>query len=229
MIVDTKASSSVKSVIPIKSAVLSALGMAFAWGVIGGSVGLNALIKSNQQKGRLVKLVPPPTVVMINVNDIFRTGVVQTTVSALIAVLSFLFFINVFLTTSASRVAQALRIQAVLLAFCGVWLFATLVPFTYYFATRSAQVTASVGGVQLSNTLVNQVERSLGQTSVYRKIGYLRLVAIIPWITDLFTAVAAVVLFMASSRATATTTEENPVTPTDTEAIVEKENPDDKA
>lgn len=113
--------------------------------------------------------------------DIFRTGVVQTTVSALIAVLSFLFFINVFLTTSASRVAQALRIQAVLLAFCGVWLFATLVPFTYYFATRSAQVTASVGGVQLSNTLVNQVERSLGQTSVYRKIGYCTVLPIMLW------------------------------------------------
>lgn len=66
---------------------------------------------------------------------------------------------------------------------------------------------------------------------VLRSNGFLtvRLVAIIPWITDLFTAVAAVVLFMASSRATATTTEENPVTPTDTEAIVEKENPDDKA
>ena len=63
-----------------------------------------------------------------------------------------------------------------------------------------------------------------------------RLVAILPWFADLFTAIAAIVLFMAASRVlqvatttqAATTTEAGPVTPTDTEAMDEKD-PDVKA
>jgi len=221
MIIDTSGSTA-KTVVPMKVAVLSALGMAWAWGVIAGSVGLNALIKSNQEQSRFKKLVPAPTVLTINVNDVFRSGVVLTTVSALIALLSFLMILHI-LFSSATNHAKALRIQAAILTFCAVWLFATIIPFTFFFATRSAKVTASLNGLQLPSTLVNQAEKSLGSTSVYKKIGYLRLVAILPWFTDLFTAIAAIVLFMAASRATPTTTEAGPVTPTDTEAMDEKE------
>jgi hypothetical protein len=49
------------------------------------------------------------------------------------------------------------------------------------------------------------------------------LVAILPWFTDLFTAIAAIVLFMAASRVTAPIALPSPVTPTDTEAMEEKE------
>lgn len=94
-----------------------------------------------------------------------------TTVSALIAVLSF-FFILYIIVRSNSNLARAYRIQAALLAFCTVWLFATLIPFDYYFANRSARVTASLNGIQLPSSLINQAEQALGTTAVYRKIGY---------------------------------------------------------
>jgi len=226
MKVDTKAFSRTKGLIPMRSAVLGALGMAFAWGVIAGSVGLNALIKANQEKSRLKKLIPSPTVVTIDTNDVYRSGVVLTTVAALIALISFLSIVHLFLVPSVDRVPQIFRIQAIVLAFCAVWLFATLIPFTVYFATRSAKVTASLNGIQLPASLVNRVEQSLGSTSVYHKIGYLRLVAVLPWITTLFTVIAAIVLFIASSRTTTTeTTEEGKASasPSDTHAMVEKE------
>ena len=150
------------------------------------------------------------------------------------------------LFSSSTNHAKALRIQGAILTFCAVWLFATIIPFTFFFATRSAKVTASLNGLQLPSTLVNQAENSLGSTSIYKKIGYctitrsffmlhwssnclltVRLVAILPWFTDLFTAIAAIVLFMAASRVTPTTTEAGPVTPTDSEAMVEKEKESD--
>ncbi|KAF8066554.1 hypothetical protein FPV67DRAFT_1416901 [Lyophyllum atratum] len=187
------------TVVPMRGTVLSSLAMAWAWGVIAGSVGLNALIKSNQEKSRLRKGVPPPTVVTINTNDVFKSGVILTVVAALIAVLCSIFILMAVFTRGLA--ARSLRIQAAILAFCAVWLFATLVPFTVFFANRSAQVSARVGNIELPPQIIKQAEQAMGSTSVYRQIGYLRLVAILPWITLLFTIIAAVVLFMAGSPA----------------------------
>ncbi|KAG6910345.1 hypothetical protein DXG01_011414 [Tephrocybe rancida] len=190
--------SSNATVVPLRGAVLGSLSMAWAWGVIAGSVGLNALIKSNQQKSRFRKLVPPPTKLSINTHDVFNSGVVLTTVGALIAVFCSIFVLMLF--TTRRLAVRSLRIQALILAFCATWLFATLIPFTDFFANRSAQITASIGGVQLPDSLVKASEKALGTTSVYKEIGYLRLVAILPWITLLFTVIAAAVLFAASGR-----------------------------
>lgn len=56
------------AIVPLKALRLASLAMAFAWGVIGAGVGLNALIKSNQQQDALRKLVPSPTIVHVDVN-----------------------------------------------------------------------------------------------------------------------------------------------------------------
>jgi len=209
----------------MKSTVLAALGMAWAWGVIAGGVGLNALIKSNQEKSRLRALVPSPTVLTIDTNDVFSSGVVVTTVSALIAVICTLTIIHIVFFPASSRID---RIHGIMLAFCAVWLFVTMIPFTAFVANRSADVTATLNGVALPSSLIDRAERTLGVTRVYKDISYLRLVAILPWFTVLFTAIAAGVLFTASSRATATTEthiEEAPKSPTDsdTHATIEKE------
>ncbi|KAG6864067.1 hypothetical protein C0991_000419 [Blastosporella zonata] len=185
--------------VPLRNAVLGSLFMAWAWGVISGSVGLNALIKSNQEKSRFKKLVPPPTKITINTNDVFKSGVVLTTVGALIAVLCSIFLLVLFVSPRLS--VRSLRIQSLILAFCATWLFATQVPFTDFFANRSAQVSATIGGVKLPDSIVQTTAQALGSTSVYNEIGYLRLVAILPWITLLFTVIASAVLFVAGSPA----------------------------
>ncbi|KAG6872208.1 hypothetical protein C0995_011971 [Termitomyces sp. Mi166 len=171
--------------------------MTWAWGVIAGSVGLNALIKSNQEKSRLRRLVPAGTTVNIDDHDVFSSGAVVTTVGALIAVLCAIF---IFMQISTRHLAaRSLRIQSFLLAFCSAWLFATLVPFTDFFAKRSAKVTAFLGGQQLPDALVKQAENAFGATSIYRHLSYLRLLAILPWITLIFTIITSVVLFISGS------------------------------
>lgn len=52
----------------------------------------------------------------------------------------------------------------------------------------------------------------------------MRLVAILPWFAALFAAIAAAVLTRAASSAAASSTDAEPVTPTDTEEMVEKNN-----
>jgi len=187
---------------------LISLSLAFAFSFISGSVGLNALIKSNQQKSAIRKDLPAGTSVNVNDNDVFRSGVVITTISALIVVLSFIYILMLLLSrrkdTASSRLTRlserSLPFQWISLAFCAVWLFATQIPFTHFFATRSAQVHAFVGNVEIPPSFVQTVQNQLGLTSVYKKIGYLRLLAILPWFAFLFTTIAAGVCFLASRR-----------------------------
>ncbi|KAJ3757578.1 hypothetical protein EV360DRAFT_45739 [Lentinula raphanica] len=200
-------SSSGDNVVPLKTHRLLALFMAFAFAVISGSVGLNALVKSNQQKSTVKKLLPEGTTLTVDDDDVFQSGIVITTVSALIALLTSIYMLNLLLSyhkTHASRFThlsnRLLPFEWVSLAFCAIWLFATQIPFTHFFATRSAQVSAFIGNVQVPPSLVQIVENQLGFTTVYRHISYLRLSAILPWFTFLFTSIAAVVSFLASRR-----------------------------
>ena len=61
---------------------------------------------------------------------------------------------------------------AAALAVLSLWLFATLVPFTDFVATRSAKVSASLGGTPLSPQEIQAYQDALGLTSVYHKLGY---------------------------------------------------------
>ncbi|KAA1472763.1 hypothetical protein DENSPDRAFT_851136 [Dentipellis sp. KUC8613] len=171
---------------------LIALSLSFAFGVIGGSVGLNGLIKGNQSKSHLRRIVPPGVTVDINTNDVFRSGVVVTTIGALIAVLSLIALLATF--AAPTRLA---RPQGFFLAFCALWLFATIIPFDVFFANNSAKVKAFLNGVQLPPQAVQAVQGQLGVSSRYKDMHYLRLVAIIPWFTILFAAIAAGVLLAA--------------------------------
>ncbi|KAJ4500157.1 hypothetical protein C8R41DRAFT_729756, partial [Lentinula lateritia] len=189
---------------PLKLHRLLSLFMAFAFAVISGSVGLNSLVKSNQQTSTVKKLLPAGTSLVVDDNDVFHSGIVITTISALIALLTLIYILLLLLShrmTKFTRLSnQLLPFEWMSLAFCAVWLFATQVPFTHFFATRSAQVTAFTGNIQVPPGLVQIVENQLGFTTVYRRIHYLRLLAILPWFAFLFTSIAAGVSFLASRR-----------------------------
>ena len=144
--------------------------MAFAFGVIGMSVGINALAKYNDQKHDLQNAAPAGATVHIDASDIVSVGYVLTVVCGLIA-LSALFFLPSTLRASplASRM---LGVQTAVFGFLTVWCFAALVPFTDFFATRQAKVTAFVGSLQLPDGLVQQMQNQLGATPVYRDVHY---------------------------------------------------------
>lgn len=166
----------------------------FAVQLISIPKGLNALIKSNQQQSKLRAKVPSPTILDINIKgtclyvtapqythlkpltlgalDVENSGIVLTTVAALIASLTFLMILYHLFMSKTSRSPRASLLQSAVLGFCTVWLFAAQVPFTLFFATRSAKVRAFVGKVELPAQVIHSVEKALGATSVYKDIPY---------------------------------------------------------
>jgi hypothetical protein len=188
---------------PLQSARLVTLGISWCFAVIAASVGLNGLIKSNQEKTRLKKL-GAPAVVDIDTSDIFNVGVVATTASLLIAILVSKFLVGMYIPATKALVARTLRLQAIILTLACLLLFGAMVPYMVFFVNRQASVKAFIGGVQLPDSIVQGVEATSGTTRVYKKIFYLKLVAILPWFSLLFSLVAAGTLFVASSRTEST-------------------------
>jgi hypothetical protein len=91
------------------------------------------------------------------------------------------------------------RIQAYLLAFCALLLFAAVISFDYYFANRT--VPDSINHTDCTVTLLMFRFRSDPFLVV-------RLLAIVPWFTALCTAAASVVLYQLMKPVTQTDTEE---------------------
>ncbi|KAI0047464.1 hypothetical protein FA95DRAFT_1606059 [Auriscalpium vulgare] len=197
------------SVEPLKRARIVALAFAWAFGIIGGSVGLNGLIKANDDKRRLRHAAPPGVHVHIDVTNLFHPGVLATAVSTLLAVVANLLFMMTAyrwidrLVGHAGPVPLAtrtLRLQAGFLAFWSLFLLGCQITFTVVFATKTSDFGASINGVPLPLAVVEATAAANHVTPIYHKIGYLRLQAVLIWFTWLFTTIAAVVIFEASRR-----------------------------
>jgi len=186
---------------PLKGARMISLALAWAFGVIAGGVGLNALVKNNQSQTKIKHATPAPTVVTIDVGNIFDLGIVLTTGATLLAVLASSYFWLLVVPGLRRLGTKTLKLQAYTLLFSSVWVLACLIPFTYTFATKQATVTAMIGTIVLPATLVEQQEAALGTTPIYRKIGYLLLPAVLDWFTVLFGFIAAIVTLRAASAA----------------------------
>ncbi|KAL4252235.1 hypothetical protein ABKN59_005523 [Abortiporus biennis] len=164
------------SVIPLKPLRLASLFLTLAFGAIGTGVGINALVKSNNDKDLVRNNAPAGATVTINTDDIFDSGAVMTVVCGLITLATLVFFPLVLISRSPKLSNLTLPLQTGIYSFLSIWLFATLIPVTDFFANRQATVTAFV---------------------VYHKIDYLRLAAILPWFTLLFSTITSVVSFFA--------------------------------
>jgi len=184
---------------PLKLARLGSLFLAFAFGIIGAGVGINAAVKSNDAKGEVQRAAEQfGATVKLDTSDVFASGAVVTAVCFLIAVIS-VFCTVIQLTTLGERRFLAAA-QVVLLLFSTLWLFAALIPFDYFYANRSAGITAYTALGPVSASLLQTVERQLGLSSKYSDIDYLRLVAVLPWFAFLFAAISAAVIHAARRR-----------------------------
>jgi len=175
-----------------------ALALCWAWSVISASVGLNALIKSNQTQSRFRKEVPSGVTLQFHINDVYQPGVIVTTICAAIGLLAFIFLALIQLRPE--RATGSLKIQAWLLTFFSVWLFATQIPYTVFVANHRAKIDAFVGGVQLPASAVQAAIAAAGETDKYSKLHSAVLLAIFPWITLLFTTILIFVLFAAARK-----------------------------
>lgn len=149
--------------------------LSFAFGVVGMSLGINALAKSHHQKHEIRNAAPQGAVVSINTHDVLASGVVVTVVCGLIALTSFLSASHGFITRRSKSVLSrrtAPMVAGAVLGFLTIWLFATLVPFTDFVARRHSKVSATLGGVPIPANVIQSVQQALGVTPVYHKIHY---------------------------------------------------------
>jgi hypothetical protein len=111
---------------------------------------------------------------------------------------------------SSSKVFLAL---ALLIGFYSVFLLATTVGFTVIIATKSAKVSASLDGVPVPQSIINDVAKSIGLTPVYKDFWYskcddlhfnarktdrclvlVRVAAIVPWFACFFAFTASALM-----------------------------------
>ncbi|KAI0343778.1 hypothetical protein BDW22DRAFT_1483768 [Trametopsis cervina] len=179
---------------PLRLPRLLSHALLFAFGIIAMSVGINALAKFNNSTRDLKRAAPAGSTVSVDTHDVLDTGYNITVISGVLALLA--------LFSLVPTAGRFLRVQAALLAFFTLWLFAALVAFDVFFANRSAKVVARIGNIVIDPKTVQTIIAGLGATTVYRRVSYLRLPAIIPWFTVLFGASSAVLSFLASRRTT---------------------------
>ncbi|TFK93425.1 hypothetical protein K466DRAFT_478758 [Polyporus arcularius HHB13444] len=187
---------------PYKTARLVSLFLSFAFGIVGLALGVDALVKGNEDKSRVRSLVPPGTTVNIDTHDVVDAGGVVTGFCAALAVMSLLSLL--LLLASAKRgpslAARTLPLQAILLTILTLGLFASLVAFTDFVANRQATVVASIGGVAVPPSIVQSIENAIGASPVYHVKSYLRLAVILPWIAFLFGLTSSVLTLLAAAR-----------------------------
>jgi len=183
---------------PLKKQRLVALALTAAWCIISGSIGLNALIKSNQTQTRFRKEAPPGVSLTFHINDIYQPGVVLTTVCATLALLATIFFLVTLVWPK--RATGSLKIQAWIFTFFSLWLFATQIPYTVAVATHRAKIDAFLGRVQLPAQTVQGAITAAGESDKYSKLHSAVLLAIFPWISLVFLTALIVILFTAARR-----------------------------
>ena len=82
---------------PLRPPRLLSLVLLFAFGIAGMGVGINALVKFNDEQRRFKSAAPGGATVHTDANDVLDSGYVITVVCGLIALASFLFLTPIFL------------------------------------------------------------------------------------------------------------------------------------
>ena len=176
----------------------AALFFTFDFAVIGAALLIHAFIASNDQVDHLRAVIPRGTVLNVNRDggstlntffstlvthtslppDITTTGKVSTAVHGLIIALVTVAAYAVF-NRSKTR-PKFFAILGSLFAFTSLWLLSLTIAFTVIFATKSARVSASLGGVQLPQSIIDAQSRALGVSPIYKDQSYRELQ---PWAT----------------------------------------------
>ncbi|KAG1780034.1 hypothetical protein EV702DRAFT_56467 [Suillus placidus] len=175
-----------------KILLLVSLFLTFAFSVVGWSVVINALVKSNQESSYVKNVAPGGTIVDLNYHNIYSACSVIAAACALLTTLSLVSAFSQF--SSIGRKQRLLRLQAFLMLFGALWLLATVIACDVLFATRSTKITATFDGVPVSQSVIQQMEQNIGVSPEYSKKWYLRLCAILPWFAVLFATFSGLLL-----------------------------------
>ncbi|KDQ53966.1 hypothetical protein JAAARDRAFT_49575 [Jaapia argillacea MUCL 33604] len=198
---------------PLRLPRLVVLLLACVFGVVSFALGIDAIVQSNQQKALVRRSVPKGTVVHIDTEDILSAGGVMTAACGLLGLFSFFFAFTLLAPRLLSSnvnppiSTRTLPLQSRILAFLTIFILATEIPVSIFVAKREAKVTAFIGKIQLPDSIIQSVEKSLGVTRVYHELKYLRNIAILPWVAFLLALIATVLSYLAWTRANRTSIE----------------------
>ncbi|KAK7052087.1 hypothetical protein R3P38DRAFT_3172420 [Favolaschia claudopus] len=189
--------------IPLKFSRLISLFFAFVWSVVALAIGINTVVTANKDKKRIEAQVPSFAKVSLNATDVSVAGAVATIASVFVAFLSvgYIVLMIVDANTRSGVSTRTLPLQYISLSFLALWLFASAIPVSLFVNTRSAKLSVSIAGIPISDRTLQLILDALKLSTAYKDLNYLRLLAIFPWIAFVFTLVAAVVSFLASSSA----------------------------
>lgn len=98
-----------------------------------------------------------------NYPDVFSSGVVILAVCLVIFIITCLYIVMLLARPMSFSSSHFITYQATILAFLAAWLFAVLVPYTFFFSTRSVTVTVSIGGQPLPQSIVDALIQTLGR------------------------------------------------------------------
>ncbi|KAK0209986.1 hypothetical protein DFS33DRAFT_1251664 [Desarmillaria ectypa] len=195
---------------------LGAYTMAFAWGAISLSIGLNTVVKQNRLKsflrrsvallGITLKLVTnstfniPLSATQSNVRavDVVHPAIASEVFCVITALFSLAAVISLFAGwCAASR--KSISIQAYVFTFLTVALFACQIPVSDAVRRKGVEIWGWKDGVEVPTATLLEAAASLGVNPLYRHIHFILWFGIIPWFAFLFTLISAIVSFLALS------------------------------
>ncbi|KAK0458454.1 uncharacterized protein EV420DRAFT_356112 [Desarmillaria tabescens] len=185
---------------PLFAVRLAAYFMAFAWGAISLSIGLNTVIKQNRLKSFLRRAVAPLGITLrLVTNSVVHPAIASETFCVILCVFSIGTLIGLFVSVASTK--KALKAQGFLYAFITVALFACQIPVSDAVRRKGVLVsgTTADGSAVPADTLL-EAAASLGVDPLYRRINFILWFGIIPWIGFLFSGIASIVSFAAVSR-----------------------------
>lgn len=142
------------------------------------NLAIDAYVKSHHDQHLVSALAPQGAVINLedggafilpivitynNYSDIFSTGVAILTVCLVIFIFTCLYIVMLLTRPVSFSSSRFITYQVAILAFLAAWLFAVLVPYTYFFSTRSVTVTVSIGGQPLPQSIVDALLQTLGR------------------------------------------------------------------
>ena len=160
---------------------LVSLFLSFTFGIVSFALGLNAFVKSQDQKDEIARLVPEGVTVDIDDSDIVGAGTavavfsILLTLTSLVALTSLVFALFAWPAKRGGTAlldTHTLPWQGVLLSLLTSALFGAVVAMTDFFAMREAKVSATALGVPIPDFIIRTVEEDSGITPVYHKIDY---------------------------------------------------------
>jgi len=191
--------------------------MTLVMSIVAGAVTVQLFIKGHKQKRFVNTHAPTGVQVHIDNDDIKNIGVGVLLASSLLSSAAsnpLLFLLqDMFHVVPASlALPWGLRLPDVLLSTTTLpmqaWsmlvtnlaVIGTMVPFTLIARHHAAKVTATAAGVAIPAATLAQMEQALGVHSVYWDIQFIRVVAVAPWVSLLFSIPLMVVSFIALMR-----------------------------